>query len=100
MKRYLLIASGLISAFITLEIAVRLFVSPPPSFVIENLGEAPPATSGQLEIFGKVDNDLVYPTITGRRVKPNVKATVKSHYLSKLDVEITTNQEGYRYRQL
>src|SRR3989304_7040653 len=96
-----LVIFGLMVTFIILEIASRVFFRPPQNVTLENLNRIPKQEQASLvETPQFIDYALYYRTSTGLRIRSNVKAVIKNHYLSKQAVEVGTNSLGYRSPEL
>lgn len=96
--------------FSFLEVATRIFCKPPPSVLVENLnkpGENNYTEYGKFSVLpdGKIISEglpggfFLY-SHSGTRLKKNVRGIVHNHSISKRDVTIMTNAQGFRYRTL
>lgn len=94
----LLVFTSVIVFLIILEGGCRLIMSrPPPSMEIENLEKS---LSGRADVPREIEErptDVLYvKTFSGVRMKPSMRVLVKNHTVSGRDIELTTNELGYR----
>jgi GDSL-like Lipase/Acylhydrolase. len=88
--------------FIAGEALSRLFQAAPMR-VVKNFSPVKPAANGEnSKLFGHGDPDSLYQySLNGAvRLTPNANIVVQNHYLSHLDIEISTNSLGFRAPEL
>lgn len=86
-----LVIASLALCFAVFEAGSRVFFAPPSDVTI-----TPVSPSGEMVLTGSPNQGLYVETATGVRLRPNTRAVIKNHNLSKQDVEITTNSSGFR----
>jgi len=96
-KYPLLVLAGLAFALILLEVISRLFLENPQTFQAQKLNQN---SDNFLQKIGLEELDFYYETKTGLRFIPNIKGTIKNHYISKKDVQVSTNSLGFRSKEL
>jgi hypothetical protein len=82
---------GTVFAVMFFEGGLRLFGKPSRYF---NAGQK--ADSQSLTVKHSPDAGLYEATTGGRRLRANTRGTVRDHFLSHIDVEIRTNEFGFR----
>lgn len=97
MKNFFIFIVSMVAIIGTFEMATRLFAERPQTVQIENARrkDAPRSQLASIIENARIE-DLYVTTATGERLKPNMRAVMKNHYLSKRDIEIVTNSLGYR----
>lgn len=84
------------------EMFTRIF-EPPPMQVVKHFSDKPLHSNVEgLNLVGQGSPDTLYQYSLngGVRLTPNAQILIKNHYLSHLDIEISTNSLGFRSPEL
>ena len=80
-----------------LELAASLFLPPAKTFMISTQPVTGRTASPFLSVFSPAAEGLYHVTPAGLRMKKKFEASIKNHFVSKLDVRIKTNSPGFRF---
>ncbi len=104
-SRLLLVFVGLLLGGIVSEFAVRRLLPPPQMVEVSQAvpTESYAAVPGEAVVLeSRIDQgDRIYRnTPNGKRLRPNMRATIANHHLCQCEVTVSTNSLGYRNPEL